>query len=188
MKSLARLFVVLALCSACSIRVPGQATRAPLPVPRADLPFTPAVEGRLNDRNNGSTFEPCIAYSDDELTAIGIKPATRRDAAMSESPNYRGCHWDVGASSTVSQIVTNQGSLADYLRHHGERQWRLAATTTGRTVAIGDSRFDDGCSAVFKSQGAIVVSHTPIWNGDIDSRGACGWVIEFAALAAGKAP
>lgn len=172
--------------SGCSVSVPGNPVREPRADPRAALPFQPAFPDRTNERNDGSSFEPCTAFTADELLVLGVDPASRRDAAISSGPNYRGCAWKMRASH-VRQIVADQGSLDSYVAAHDEIEWREREHIGDRTFAVG-GMYERECLAVFKSQGAVVITLASLWHADRWPQSACEWVVDFASLAASKAP
>jgi hypothetical protein len=179
------LVAALLLCG-CDETVGGQAVPLPRADPRAHLPFPSRFLERTNERNDGSIFEPCIAYSARELRALGIDPGSIEDAAVSRGPNYRGCGWRMPAS-LVSQTVLNQGGLKEYLARDRAIEWQLTRSPELRTLASGSRRVGH-CMAVFKSQGAIVVTSVTAWREGKWPGTACDWVVKFASLAASKAP
>ncbi|GIZ98514.1 MULTISPECIES: DUF3558 family protein [Tsukamurella] len=175
--------------TACTIGLPGD------PVPAIDvsasLPFKPTIVERVNGRNDGTSFEPCVAYSATELSALGINGASVSDAGFSESPNYRGCHWtSQDAATQYSQIVGDEASLETYKRKHSYRQWRPDRVASGRTVAIAPDS-NDGCIAAFISRDAVVAT---IVAGNLSKppsaglQEECDKAFAFASLAASKAP
>ncbi|SKU75811.1 MULTISPECIES: DUF3558 family protein [Mycobacteroides] len=64
------------------------------------------------DNNNGTSFDPCLAYSADELRAWGVKPGSVEDLANTPSLQ-RGCAWS-GDGWDVQQTVLNR-PISDYL-------------------------------------------------------------------------
>ncbi|GAA4383435.1 hypothetical protein GCM10023147_02660 [Tsukamurella soli] len=164
------------------------------------LPFAPTIAERWNRRNDGTSFEPCIAYSANEALALGMDPRTLEDAAISDSPNYRGCHWELtrrdGDSrgrwwNWVSQIVGNQPPLTSYKASHHEYAWVSDRFVDGRTFALGNRRTTQSveCYVVFTSGTALVGTAV---NFETASRRTqaeeCDRAFRIAALAASKAP
>jgi hypothetical protein len=180
------MLLVALLTSGCGEPISGDASAIPPANPSVSLPFRQLFLERTNERNDGTSFEPCIVYRSDELLALGIDPTTIEDAAISRGPNFRGCHWRMPASYT-SQIVVGRGSLPHYVRSHAEVEWRPQIQAHGRTIAYG-SQGPDQCMAAFKSEAAIVVTSVSWWFAGKWPGTACEWVVKFASLAASKAP
>ena len=156
------------------------------------LPFTPTIQGRTNDRTDGTTFEPCSAYTDTELRSLNINPATRMDAAAVDFANYRGCGWR-GTDYTAarggyeySQIVGRELTLDEYKKSMSHREWQPDRMVHGRPLAVSATL--DYCSAAFRSEwsivSTIVASNTPS-PGNV---AVCDRAIAFATLAITKAP
>ncbi|MGZ9825512.1 DUF3558 domain-containing protein [Tsukamurella ocularis] len=184
------------LLSGCTVAVAGQAIPAEgagTQISKAStdaLPFTPRFGGRTNERNDGTTFEPCAAYSDEEMRALGADPRTLADAAISESPNYRGCHWQTSdGAGRYSQIVGNERSTEAYKAKQSYRPWQADRVVDGRVVIV--STEDGGCFASFMSQRAMVHSSFRIGSAGkptVDLVTECDKAIEWATLAISKAP
>jgi len=91
-------------------------------------------------RSDGTTFEPCGAFSTDDLTKWGVGLQPYGQAGSPDQP-ARGCQWNApdcasagnGADTcwSLSVIVAN-GTIADYAREKGARE----QTVAGRTAAI----------------------------------------------------
>ncbi|TDZ82146.1 hypothetical protein DE4585_02678 [Mycobacteroides salmoniphilum] len=64
------------------------------------------------DNNNGTAFDPCLAYSAEQLRAWGVKPGSVEDLANTPSLQ-RGCAWS-GDGWDVQQTVLNR-PISDYL-------------------------------------------------------------------------
>lgn len=194
-KRLPILVVTAALASAaCTVSIDGEAgstSSSPSWSSAVPLPFTPTITERANDRNDGTPFEPCTAYSDSEVRTLGASPSSISDAAFSDSPNYRGCHWNsTNKAGQFSQTVGNERSLADYKTKQSFRPWRADMQISGRTV-IWTTEDDDGCFASFMSQKAIVHSSYRTTSAGKPSPGLveeCRIAIAFATLAISKAP
>lgn len=182
------------LLAGCTVDVAGDPTSA-LKSPRTSvkpLPFTPTIQGRTNDRTDGTTFEPCSAYTDNELRSLDINPATRMDAAAVDFANYRGCHWrgnDYTASrggGEYSQIVGLKMALPDYKKYMSPRVWQPDRMVHGRTLAVSSTLVY--CSAAFASEFAIVSTIVASSNPSPGNVAECDRAIAFASLAITKAP
>lgn len=180
----------------CAVDVPGEPTSA-LKSPRTSpkpLPFSPTIKDRTNDRTDGTTFEPCSAFSADELRSLSIDPTTISDAAQIDSANYRGCHWKsigfntaTGRGFDYSQIVGNKMTLDEYKTKYKDLAWQPNRTAHGRPIAVVAS--SDYCTAVFTSEFAVVVTIAGQSVDPSPGRTAeCDRAIAFATLAITKAP
>lgn len=196
------------LTTACATEVGGEAVSAPSssvpsfptgaavspPSPTASpLPFTPRFKARTNERNNGSSFEPCTAYTADELIAIKIDPTTLSDAAKSDSPNFRGCDWKSLNSAQnardyldYSNIVGKRIALDDYKREQSFRQWQPDRTVGGRRLAVGTTSYH--CVAVFISQQATIISTAQALHPSPGLVRECDAAVALATLSISKAP
>ncbi|GAA0996020.1 hypothetical protein GCM10009551_061910 [Nocardiopsis tropica] len=195
--------------SGCTTSVPGnpvnagrhsqvEVTAAPATpsrtaAPTAPLPFATTVEGRTNERNDGTRFEPCIAYTSQELRVLNIDPTTIRDAGKSRSPNFRGCDWSGVRSSpsdreylNFSQIVGNQDTLDGYKRDQNFRSWQPDRMVQGRRLAVATTPTD--CTAVFLSEAAVVITGALPLRASPGLTRECDAAIAFATLAISKAP
>ncbi|MET9328588.1 DUF3558 domain-containing protein [Tsukamurella sp. NPDC003166] len=177
----------------CTVVVPGdpvgaqQSHNSPKP-----LPFTPTIKDRTNDRTDGTSFEPCNAYSNAELAALEINPDSIEDAAKVDAANYRGCHWR-GIDYTIrhggtrySQIVGREMTLEQYKRYMASLRWQTDRTVHGRTLAVAAE--NDNCLAVFRSAESIVATIVATTNTSPGNTVECERAVAFASLAISKAP
>lgn len=188
--------MAVTLMSGCAVSVggeavPGDDARRSVAASVRPLPFTPQFAGRTNERNDGTSFEPCTAYSDHEIRALGADPSTLTDVMISESPNYRGCRWySSDRAVTFSQTLGDEKSLDAYKAKQSSRPWQPDRTIGGRRVIATNER-DTGCFASFMSEGAIVHSAYSVSVFGKPSPGLvteCNKAIEWATLAISKAP
>lgn len=194
----AAVLLVVAMISGCAVSVEGEAVSARKTTSEGTttsgrpLPFVPEFEGRTNERNNGTSFEPCTAYSEQEMRTLGADPRTLTDVMISVSPNYRGCRWDsLSKVAYFSQTLGNEVSLANYKAKQSRRPWQPDRRISGRTVIV-TTEGDDGCFASFMSEKAIIHSaYTVDGAGAKPSPGLvaeCNKAIEWATLAISRAP
>lgn len=177
----------------CATNVAGEPTSA-LKSARTSpkpLPFSPTIKNRTNERTDGTTFEPCSAYTAAELRAIDIDPATMSDAPQVDSPNYRGCRWQsIGytarAGFRYSQILGNELSLDEYKRKYRNLPWQADRTFEGRRLAVAPE--NDYCFAVFASEFAVVVTLASGMQPSPGRTVECDKAVAFASLAISKAP
>ncbi|ADG79520.1 hypothetical protein TPAU25S_00738 [Tsukamurella paurometabola] len=186
--------VAIAGTVGCATAISGEPTSA-LSSPRTSpkpLPFTPTIKNRTNDRTDGTTFEPCAAYTDTELRALDIDPATISDAAQVDAANYRGCRWDSigytkGRGIEYSQIVGNEASLDSYKQKYKDLPWQPDRTVEGRPLAVATE--SEYCFGVFMSEFAVVVTIAAQPVDPSPGRTVeCEKAIAFASLAITKAP
>ncbi|GAA4392099.1 DUF3558 domain-containing protein [Tsukamurella soli] len=186
--------VLTATVGGCTTTIPGEPIAAKGSAVASQtagsppLPFAVTFTERWNHRNDGSSFEPCTAYSSAELRSIGIDPASVSDAAGHDSPNIRGCHWKRGDAGP-SQFVTNPAGLDRYKRLQRDKRWSPDTIVNGRRIAVATGD-DDTCGAAFESQRALVVTLITAYpqrtGRSLDEE--CAWVVRFASMAAARAP
>lgn len=187
--------MALAFTVSCTTSTDGHAISAGSASGRQDRTITATTAATAvstvphqppNSKNNGTTFDPCVAYTDDELRSVGFDPAK---TVGTESSLQRGCKY-YGAGFRVQISVLN-GPIDRFYRQDlfaGSKP----ITIGGRTGAI----FRDepanlrNCFLELPSQqatvGAIVeVSDAPALDQIPDS---CTKAIEVATLTASKLP
>ncbi|RDH11689.1 DUF3558 domain-containing protein [Tsukamurella pulmonis] len=181
------------LLSGCTVAVPGEPTATSDPRTSAKpLPFTPKINGRTNERTDGTSFEPCNAYTDADLRALDINPASIHDAAQVDFPNYRGCGWRGNGYTAArggveySQIVGRELTLDEYKKQMKRLPWQPDRFAHGRPIAVAIE--NDYCVANFASEESIVTtivaSNTPSPGNTVE----CDKAVAFASLAITKAP
>ena len=187
------LAVSLLVMTGCAVPIEGYAvpeSQAATPLARP-LPFVPKYPGRTNERNNGTSFEPCTAYTEAEMRALGADPGSLEDVMISESPNYRGCQWrSPDRVAHFGQTLGNEESLDVYKAKQSYRPWQPDRIINGRRVIL-TTEDRDGCFASFMSQRAIVHSVYSIGTRGkptADLVAECNKAIEWATLAISKAP
>ncbi len=125
------------------------------------------------------------------MRALGADPGTLKDAAISVSPNFRGCWWQSpDRVAFFSQTLGNEKSLDIYKVKQSYRPWQPDRIINGRRVIVTTER-DTGCFASFMSEDAIVHSSYRIGSAGKPSAGLvaeCNKAIEWATLAISKAP
>ncbi|NKY19981.1 DUF3558 domain-containing protein [Tsukamurella spumae] len=193
MRSIALTLVGALVLVGCNATVPGE----PITSNKAStltkpLPFTPTIKERTNDRTDGTSFEPCSAYTDGELRALDINPATVEDAAKVDSANYRGCHWrgndySVARGGTqYSQVVGLEMTLDEYKRYMKTLPWQADRTAHGRSLAVVAE--NNYCIAVFRAELSIVTTRSSSTNPSPGRTVECERAVAFASLAITKAP
>jgi hypothetical protein len=139
----------LALVCACS-STHSESTQSPGPASRAVAD---------PQRSDGTTFDPCVAFTASDLTKWGVKPTAEAHAG---APNEaaRGCQWrslpcPASAaqpcwSGVVNVLVSNK-TLADYVRDFGAHDHPVA----GRPGVMSTSG-SDTCYVSTPAQTATV--------------------------------
>lgn len=150
--------VVLAGCT--TTITPGDATRASSTT-ASTAQTSPTVTSTLpgphpsaNENNDGTSFDPCVAYTSDELKAWGVAPGSVEDKGVKDTVQ-RGCQWK-GDGWVLQQLVVNR-TLNEYLdqqRFPGSE----AITVGGLNAVRFRSPPDDQtvCFVVLPSQRATV--------------------------------
>lgn len=139
-----------------------------------------------NHNSDGTTFDPCIAYSAAELTKWGLDPSTVQDVS---DQLQRGCSWK-GDGWRLQQLVINR-SISEYLdtNNYPDAQPVTIAGLQGSTHRLNqtDNSF---CSAQIPSERSVVASlvavDTPKAKRAIPD--PCIKAVEIATDTAGKLP
>ncbi|WP_234802666.1 DUF3558 family protein [Mycobacteroides salmoniphilum] len=179
--------------TACTTETAGQAHSADSSAAQtaeattAAAPSTSSIPHRApSSKNNGTTFDPCVAYGPDELRKVGLDPASIKEA---ESTLLRGCKW-YGSGWRV-QIQVLNGSIDRFLDPNlfpGSQPITIEGLN-GATHRdeLGNMR---NCAVEIPSQQATVstiieVSDPPALDQIPD---ACTKAVEVATLTAKKLP
>lgn len=159
--------------------------------PAVDLPFENPFPDRWNQFNDGTTYEPCVAFSDQELIQFDIDPALIEDAALVNGQGSRGCNWLMRDTFGFGQVVTNSPSLVAYRRDTPEVKWMPDFSIEGRVVGLFGLNDDPStCSSYVQSKSAGVVTNVSISSAP-EARGsldACGIVQDFTRAYIDKIP
>lgn len=104
------------------------------------LPIVPSFANRKNHKNDGSSYEPCVAITARAADRLGLDPATIEDLATIPTDGIRGCRWKnrpYNSPWSMTQAVTNWPSLEVYKRKQQiGNQWRPNIAIAGREVGI----------------------------------------------------
>lgn len=158
------------------------------PVP---LPFENPFPNRWNNSNDGSPFEPCNAFSDEELLRFEIDPLVIEDAAIVDGQGIRGCRWLMTDRFSFSSLVTNSKSLDAYREGVVEYDWQPYLEIDGRTVGLfslvhGTSK---ECSTYVQSySAAVVVNVVPSTSSEGKSIDTCKLAVDFTRAYIDKIP
>lgn len=63
-------------------------------------------------KNDGTSFDPCVAYTADEIRSWGVDPSKVEDIATRKL-EYRGCNWSADGWSIEQGVINNP--ISDYL-------------------------------------------------------------------------
>jgi hypothetical protein len=122
-----------------SVNTAGCTATPPASPPAPELPSS-QLSPIDPHRSDGTTFEPCSAFSTEDLAKWGVGLQPYGQAGSPDKPAH-GCQWNApdcasaghGADTcwSLSVIVTNR-TIADHVRVEGARE----QTVAGRTAAI----------------------------------------------------
>lgn len=158
------------------------------PIP---LPFENRFPNRWNPSNDGSPFEPCVAFSDDELLRFGIDPSVIEDAAIVDGQGVRGCSWFMKNRFSISSLVTNSSSLEVYRRGTAENHWEPDLRIAERTVGLFSLTHGGSteCSTYVQSHSAAVVTNVvPSTSAEGKAVDTCKLAIDFTRAYIDKIP
>ncbi|MUM16527.1 DUF3558 domain-containing protein [Mycobacterium sp. CBMA271] len=159
-----------ALVAGCATTIDGQPATGEIRAistgqPIATTTNTPVVTNTLpgphpppNSSNDGTTFDPCLAYSAEEIRAWGVNPTKVEDLGTKD-PDLRGCIWSSGGADhwTVSQLVINR-QVSEYLdqrAYRGSRPIELGGLA-GAVYYPLPGGHDISCEVALPSQHAVV--------------------------------
>lgn len=158
------------------------------PIP---LPFESPFPDRWNDSNNGSPYEPCVSFSDEELERFHIDPTVIEDAAIVNGQGIRGCSWFMPNRFSLSNLVTNSRSLAEYRGGTVENVWKPDIVIKGRTVGLFEANHERSraCSTYVQSFSAAVVTNVVTSTSDEGQKiDPCKLVVDFTRAYIDKIP
>lgn len=141
-----------------------------------------------NQNNNGTTFDPCLAYTAAELKAWGIDPTTVNDVAVDDTLQ-RGCTWK-GAGWVLQQLITNR-SISEYL---DPANYPDAKPLTIAGLQASQHRLGQAgttfCSVQIPSQKAVIATLVSIRDTKAEKEipDACTKAIQIATDTAEKLP
>lgn len=177
-----------AVAGSGSSGIDKQQQNAATPIP---LPFENIFPNRWNSSNNGSPYEPCVAFSDRELERFEIDPDSLEDAAQVDGQGTRGCNWLMPDKFSLGQVVTNSGSLDEYKKGTSDYEWMPDIEFQGRTVAQFALNFEDSgtCSTYVQSGAAGVITNVVTSKTDAGrAMDACTVVQDFTRAYIDKIP
>ncbi|WP_100451177.1 DUF3558 domain-containing protein [Mycobacteroides abscessus] len=178
--------------SACGTTTGGIATTAPSIAGSSSTSAT--VSNSLtsphpppNQYNDGTTFDPCLAFTADELRSWGVKPETVEDNG---SPDLvqRGCTWS-GDGWFINITVLNR-PVSDYLNHDnfpGSQSTQVGGLDGVTFRAAGS----DNCWVSLPAQRASVGTSVSILDPKLGPRAVpdtCAKALAVATVVAGKLP
>ncbi|WP_313882832.1 DUF3558 family protein [Mycobacteroides abscessus] len=141
-----------------------------------------------NQNSDGTTFDPCLAYSAAELSKWGLDPATVKDIGATTTLQ-RGCSWQ-GDGWYVQQLVINR-SISEYLdtNNYPDAKPVAIAGLQGSTHRLGQSG-TAFCSAQIPSQRAVVATLVSLDRPSAQKAigDACTKAIEIATDTVAKLP
>ncbi len=191
--ALASGFLLIASLTACTTETAGQAIGTSSTSAQATKSNTGATSSTSSiphrsptSKNDGTTFDPCVAYAENDLRGVGLDPSSIKEI---DSTLLRGCKW-YGAGWRV-QITVLNGSIDHYL---DQTQFPGAQSITIEGLSGATYRDEPGdmrsCYVELPSEKATVgiilaVSDAPALEQIPD---ACTKAVEVATLTAQKLP
>ncbi|OHU62958.1 hypothetical protein BKG85_16040 [Mycobacteroides chelonae] len=186
-------FLAVASIAACTTETGGKPLSASSTSAQASKSSTTATTSASSiphrsptDKNDGTTFDPCAAYGDNDLRGAGLDPASVKEI---DSTLLRGCKW-YGTGWRV-QITVLNGSVDHYL---DQTQFPGAQPITIEGLNGATYRDEPGdmrsCYVELPSEKATVgiilaVTDAPALEQIPD---ACTKAVEIATLTAQKLP
>lgn len=173
--------------------VPGGSTSLPSngPDKSVALPFDNPFPNRWNPSNDGTSYEPCVAFSQEELQRFGVDDKFVEDAAQVDGQGIRGCIWYMRDTYSLSIVVTNAESLSQYKSGTPELDWKQDRLVNGRVVGLADLAYDDAtCTTYIQSGRSIVATDVTISSAKEarDRYDPCKIVLDFTAAYIDKIP
>lgn len=163
---------------------------SPSPTSSVSIPYTlTAPHPPPGKDNNGTSFDPCVAFTAEEIRSWGVDPEKVEDTGR-QGLEIRGCGWSADGWAISQTIINNPTS--DYLNNP---QFPVAYRQTigGLDAVVYRDRVtgDSGCYVALPSQQATVHVLASIYNEKTGRKGLpdpCAKAIEVAAFVATKLP
>ncbi|MBD0020326.1 DUF3558 domain-containing protein [Gordonia pseudamarae] len=195
---------VICALSACS--TPGEpiptsdpatsrpVTSTPAPIRQTDdrgkpLPFTTRFPNRWSANNNGTSYEPCTALNDAELTSLGLDPTTVEDAALANHQTARGCIWKY-FGKFMGGISQSTGNRPTFEYELTDTEWYIRSYTTtigGRLMIVNYWNWAS-CFTIVKVENARVTTSVTRSLTQTPEAELCNLAIEFTKLTIPKMP
>lgn len=107
-----------------------------------------------NNWNDGTTYDPCLTYTADQLRAWGVDPARVTDRGV-EDRQVRGCRWSAdGWSLGLTVANTKVSSYLDSTLFRSPRSIEVAGLDA--VIYQGGNASAPGCTVVLPVQNASV--------------------------------
>ncbi|MFZ2242569.1 MAG: DUF3558 family protein [Gordonia amarae] len=152
------------------------------------LPFTTTFPDRWSTKNDGTTYEPCTALTDAELSSVGIDPATAQDVALANYQTARGCVW-LYHGQTMGRVSHFTGDKPTFNEQRKNRESYILSYDTmieGRQALV-DARHSM-CTITVESEDAPVSTLvTRTWRPPPIAE-LCAQAIAFTKLTIPKMP
>lgn len=192
------LLAVVIAATSCSTSTPGTPAPAlttsgaipPNISSSVSVPYTlTAPHPPPGKGNDGTSFDPCVTYTAEEIRSWGVDPDKVQDAGT-QGLRIRGCSW-MGDGWGIGQTVINN-PIGDYLDtpvYPGSHRESIGGLdgVVYQSPATGDSM----CTAALPSQQATVHVVATIYNEKTGRKAVpdlCAKAIEVAGFVATKLP
>lgn len=185
---------VLFASVACTTSTTGQTTSSSADQTSVSTATTASASSGAhaapNKYNDGTTFDPCTAYTADEIRSLGLDPTTIADV---DDPQLRGCRWMDGPQKAwaFTNDVLNT-TVQKYLEPDSTKYVQRSVTIAGLEAAVYSvDRDGQGCDVVLPSQQAVVFItislHDPQRGRELVPD-TCAKAVDVATFVAGKLP
>lgn len=191
--------IVAGLATACMHPIAGEAVRSASPGPEsgptssASVPYTlPAPHPRADEHSDGTPFEPCTAFSAEELQSWGVDPGKVDDVSIEMQNLIRGCSWWQTNRSWSLTITVLNASVDRYLRPDGLLKLQEPITIGGLSGAVNStSGRQIHCDIFLPSRKAVVIFTVRVDSGREGALlvpDACNKTVDVATAVAGRLP
>ncbi|WP_234714674.1 DUF3558 domain-containing protein [Mycobacteroides immunogenum] len=186
--------ITVVLASACGTTTGGIATTAPSVGGSSTASTTvsnslTAPHPPPNQNNDGTTFDPCLAFTADELRSWGVKPESVEERGAPDRV-LRGCNWS-GDGWYIYMGVINR-PVSDYLNQEnfpGSKSIQVGGLE-GVTYQKTGTALPD-CWVELPSQNASVGTLVSILDPKLGPKAVpdtCAKALAVATVVAGKLP
>ena len=189
---------VIGVAAACAAPTAGEAVRSvssesQSATPSAAIPYTlPAPHPPADEHSNGSTFDPCITFSAEELRGWGVDPSKVTDVGVEMQNLIRGCRWSQVNGSWSLTITVYNATVAKYLQPDSTLKLQEPISIGGLSGAVNSSSGRKiVCDVILPSQKAVVIFTVRVDSGSEGPQlvpDACDKTIDVATAVVGRLP
>ncbi|OHU31729.1 hypothetical protein BKG76_00340 [Mycobacteroides franklinii] len=152
----------------------------------------PAPHPPPDEHSDGTPFEPCTAFTAEELRGWGVDPSTVDDMSVEMHNLIRGCAWWQTNESWSLTINVLNASVERYLRPDKLLKLQEPVTVGGLSGAVNSSSGRQiHCDIVLPSRKAVVFFSVRVTSGREGALlvpDACNKAVDVATAVAGRLP